>query len=68
MEHADRFLEVMDLAMRQAGVVAQHLQGKVLVEKKENEPTPESQAVTGVDFATQDLNLNLLHRDWPNAR
>jgi fructose-1,6-bisphosphatase/inositol monophosphatase family enzyme len=56
------FLHAFDLAARQAGAVALHLQGEVTVRQKEGETTPESAALTMVDLATQDVIL-LLMRD-----
>lgn len=67
MDLSERFLNVMELATRQAGAVASYLQGKVQVEKKEDELTPESQALTAVDLATQDLILHALQMHLPEA-
>ena len=55
-----RFIEVMRLAAVQAGRVAHHLQGKVSVEEKAGQSTPEGAALTAVDLATQDVLLHAI--------
>lgn len=63
----ERFVQVMRLAVEQAGSVAFHLQGKVRKERKQGSGTPESSALTAVDLATQDVILRLLHRELPTV-
>ncbi len=63
----ERFLDVLHRAARQAGAVAVHLQGKVPVERKEAGGLPESEAVTAVDRATQDVLLLALHDAFPQV-
>lgn len=65
--NAQRFVDLLRLSTRQAGAVAAYLQGKVQVESKPDEPTPEGQAVTAVDYATQDLILHQLLMYWPEV-
>ncbi len=67
MNATQRFIDLFSLSSRQAGAVAQYLQGKVTVEAKLDEPTPEGQAVTAVDYATQDLILHQLRTYWPEV-
>lgn len=61
------FIEVFRLAALQAGCVARHLQGKVRVEQKEGERTPEGAALTAVDLATQDVILHGFAEAFPGA-
>lgn len=61
------FVTVLRAAARQAGAVARHLQGKVLVEQKSDEGIPESTVVTAVDRAAQDVLLLRLHEAFPDA-
>lgn len=56
-----RFIEIFRIAALQAGSVASRLQGEVRTQRKTNETSPESQALTAVDLATQDVVLHLLH-------
>ena len=64
---SQKFIELLSLSTRQAGAVASYLQGKVTVEEKPDEPTPEGQALTPVDLATQDLILHQLRAQWPEV-
>ena len=61
---AQRFVDLLRLSTRQAGAVASYLQGKVTIESKPDEPSPEGQALTAVDLATQDLILYQLQMYW----
>lgn len=63
----ERFVALFRSAARQAGAVASHLQGKVIVERKEAGGIPESEAVTAVDRATQDVLLLRLHEVFPDV-
>lgn len=60
-----RFIEVLRRCAIQAGHVARHLQGKVVVEEKAGEASPEAAAVTAVDRATQDVILSGLIEEFP---
>jgi myo-inositol-1(or 4)-monophosphatase len=59
------FVRVMRLAARQAGAVARQLRGRVIHEHKPGQSSAESEAVTAVDRATQDVVLHLLHDAFP---
>lgn len=59
------FIRVFRLAALQAGAVASHLQGNVRGGTKEGR-TPEAEALTAVDLATQDVILHLLHEQLPS--
>lgn len=65
--NAQRFVDLLRLSTRQAGAVASYLQGKVTIEFKPDEPSPEGQALTAVDLATQDLILHQLQMYWPEV-
>lgn len=60
------FVRTFRLVALQAGAVARHLQGKVKAERK-GSGTPESDALTAVDLATQDVILHLLHDRMPEV-
>jgi fructose-1,6-bisphosphatase/inositol monophosphatase family enzyme len=62
-----RFIEVFRVAAVQAGSVARRLQGKVCLEMKRGEDSPEGAALTAVDMAAQDVILHFLHRFIPDA-
>lgn len=62
----ERFIEVMRLAALQAGAVAVHLQGEVRQHHKSG-ASAESQALTAVDLATQDVILHQLHASFPDV-
>jgi fructose-1,6-bisphosphatase/inositol monophosphatase family enzyme len=67
MVDPEQLIDVLRRAARQAGAVALHLQGKVAVERKEAGGLPESEAVTGVDRAAQDVLLLRLHEAFPDV-
>jgi len=60
------FIRVFRVAALQAGAVARHLQGKTRAESKGG-GTPEAEALTAVDLATQDVILHLLHAQMPEV-
>ena len=60
-----RFIEVFRLCALQAGSVARYLQGKVTVEQKAGQGSPEAAALTAVDLATQDVILQALAAALP---
>jgi myo-inositol-1(or 4)-monophosphatase len=62
-----RFIQAFRLAALQASCVSRRLQGEVTPQKKTDQRTPESQALTAVDLAAQDLILHLLHAALPEA-
>ena len=62
-----RFIQAFRLAALQASCVSRRLQGEVTSQKKTDQRTPESQALTAVDLATQDLILHLLHAALPEV-
>lgn len=62
---AEAFIRTFRAAALQAGAVAARLQGKVVAERKEAHGTAESEALTAVDLATQDVLLLRLHEDFP---
>jgi fructose-1,6-bisphosphatase/inositol monophosphatase family enzyme len=64
---ARRFLEVMLLAVRQAGAVALRLQGEVPAREKQGHGSPEAAAVSAADLACQDVLLMALHEALPHA-
>ncbi len=61
------FIDVFRLAALQTGTVARCLQGKVCLEEKRGEDSPEGAALTAVDMAAQDVILYVLHRYFPDA-
>jgi fructose-1,6-bisphosphatase/inositol monophosphatase family enzyme len=61
-----QFVRLFRIAALQAGAVARHLQGKTRTESKGG-GTPEAQALTAVDLATQDVILHLLHAEMPEV-
>lgn len=63
----DRFLRAAAVASRQAGHVARYLQGRVENLGKSAHGTPESEALTAVDLACQDVFLELVRRELPDA-
>jgi 3'-phosphoadenosine 5'-phosphosulfate (PAPS) 3'-phosphatase len=64
---AQRFLDTMLLATRQAGAVAFHLQGEVPARRKDATDSPEAAALSVADLATQDVLLLALHQALPHA-
>lgn len=64
VEHT--FVDSFRLAAIQAGAVARHLQGKVRPERKHGD-NDESEAVTAVDLATQDVILHALLAAIPDV-
>jgi len=67
MPKIDNFLEIIDLAARQAGYVARHLQKEVSLRSKRGQKSPEGEALTAVDLAAQDVMLSLLHSAFPDC-
>lgn len=63
----DRFLQAAALASRQAGHVARHLQGRVENLGKSAHGTPESEALTAVDLACQEVFLEVMRQELPQA-
>jgi myo-inositol-1(or 4)-monophosphatase len=63
----EHFVEVFRVAALQAGAVAAYLQGKVQLQSKSAEKTPEAQALTVVDLATQDVILHQLLAAAPHV-
>lgn len=63
---ARRFVDVFWAAARQAGAVAQHLQGHVRDLGKEGSDSPESAALSVADLATQDVLLLRLAEAFPD--
>ncbi|HLV22386.1 MAG TPA: inositol monophosphatase family protein [Polyangiaceae bacterium] len=63
----ERFIEVFRLAALQAGAVARYLQGKVGRERKAGQGSPEAEALTAVDLATQDVILHQLRAHLPDV-
>lgn len=66
MEYETAFIDVFRLAALQAGAVARHLRGKVKAERKGGH-NPESEALTAVDLATQDVILHALKARLPDV-
>ena len=64
MSAIDHFLEIFDLAARQAGYVARHLQGEISLRSKKGQKSSEGEALTAVDLAVQDVILTLLHSEF----
>lgn len=62
-----RFVEVMRFAALQAGAVARRLQAYVPHERKKATGSAESEALTVIDLASQDLLLRELHRAFPEV-
>lgn len=60
-----RFIDIFRIAALQAGSVASRLQGEVRTQRKAGAASPEAQALTAVDLATQDVVLHLLHALLP---
>jgi len=60
MPKIDHFLEIIDLAARQAGYVARHLQKEVSLQSKSCQKSPEGETLTAVDLAAQTALKNLL--------
>lgn len=67
MPKIQRFIEVFNLAARQAGYIARHLQGEISLRSKKGERSPEGEALTAADLAAQDVILLLLHSVFPDA-
>lgn len=63
----EHFMEVFNIAARQAGYVARHLQKEVSLQSKSGEKYPEGEALTAVDLAAQDVILSLLHASFPDS-
>jgi fructose-1,6-bisphosphatase/inositol monophosphatase family enzyme len=60
------FVALARAAARQAGAAARHLQGKVRIEHKPAGGIPESEVVTAVDRAAQDVLLHRLYEVFPD--
>lgn len=67
MSLADTFLRWAPVASRQAGHVARQFQGKVENLGKSAHGTPESEALTAVDLACQEVFLELLCKELPEV-
>jgi len=67
MPKIDHFLKIFDLAARQAGYVARHLQKEVSLHSKSGQKSLEGEALTAVDLAAQDVILSLLHSAFPDC-
>jgi fructose-1,6-bisphosphatase/inositol monophosphatase family enzyme len=61
------FVAIFRAAALQAGAVARQLQGRVEVERKAGQRSPEAEAVTAVDRAAQDVLLLRLHESFPEV-
>lgn len=64
--NVDAFLTAAELASRQAGHVARYLQGRVENLGKRAHGTPESEALTAVDLASQDVFLEQMRARLPD--
>jgi len=67
VDPVETFLRAAAVASRQAGHVARHLQGRVENLGKSAHGTPESEALTAVDLACQEVFLELLRTELPDA-
>ncbi|MGF1509797.1 MAG: inositol monophosphatase family protein [Myxococcota bacterium] len=67
MDLRETFLEWAGLAARQAGHVALHLQGRVENLGKAADGTPEAEAMSAVDLATQEVILEVLRARLPHV-
>lgn len=60
----ERFVEVFAAAALQAGALARHLQGEVRHQRKEDQASDESSALSAADLAAQDVLLLRLAEDF----
>jgi myo-inositol-1(or 4)-monophosphatase len=67
MMEIKHFIEIFELAARQAGNVSKYLQGEIPLRSKKGQKSPEGEALTAVDLAAQDVLLLSLHAAFPGA-